>query len=182
MTVMTMTGAKSVRLLLLPLPCLETRTGIVVQIRRDGSRIFDFRSCSDSSREQSIPFMSGSTAFDAQPKLLWSKMETEPRHTTGYVSDPHRVTHCLPSQNCITAHLPLQAHFLPLSPPPPSVARNSSSLPAGRPATTSALHVRSARVRIPEDGPKGPIASANGVVGSHMAYESLSVMFSQARW
>lgn len=100
-------------------------------------------------------------------------------HVISYISALATVRHyCLPSQNCTTAHLPLQAHFLaPLSPPPPSVARNSSSFPLGRPTITSALLVRRAKVRMPDDGPSGPMASANGVVGSHMAFEHWSAAF-----
>src|SRR5690348_13656652 len=49
----------------------------------------------------------------------------------------------LPSDKLTTAHLPLHAHFLaPESPPPPSRALSSSSFPAGRSTTTSALQVR----------------------------------------
>ena len=78
--------------------------------------------------------------------------------------------YCLPSLKLTTAHLPPQAHFLaPLSPPPPSMALSSSSLPLGRPTTTSALTVRNERTRRPEPGPRGPMASGKGVVGSQKA-------------
>jgi hypothetical protein len=78
--------------------------------------------------------------------------------------------YCLPSLKLTTAHLPPQAHFLaPLSPPPPSMALSSSSLPFGRPTTTSALTVRNERMRRPEPGPRGPMASGKGVVGSQKA-------------
>jgi hypothetical protein len=77
----------------------------------------------------------------------------------------------LPSHNCTTAYLPLQAHFLaPLSPPPFSVARRRSSSPEGSPTTTSALQVRRASVRIPDPGPRGPMAVVKGVVGSQDAW------------
>lgn len=76
----------------------------------------------------------------------------------------------LPSLKLTTAHLPPQAHFLaPLSPPPPSMALSSSSLPFGKPTTTSALTVRKERMRKPEPGPSGPMASGKGVVGSQKA-------------
>ena len=76
----------------------------------------------------------------------------------------------LPSHNCTTAYLPLQAHFLaPLSAPPFSVARRRSSSPSGRPTTTSALQVRRASVRMPEPGPRGPMAVVKGVMGSQAA-------------
>lgn len=82
-------------------------------------------------------------------------------------------TYCLPSLKLTTAHLPPQAHFLaPLSLPPPSVARSSSSLPFGRPTTTSAFTVRKERMRRPEPGPRGPMASGKGVVGSQRACDS----------
>ena len=69
-----------------------------------------------------------------------------------------------------TAHFPLHAHFrAPESPPPPSVARIFSSSPGCSPTTTSALHVRRARTFTPDPGPKGPMASTKGVVGSHCA-------------
>ncbi|TKA61959.1 hypothetical protein B0A55_11837 [Friedmanniomyces simplex] len=69
-----------------------------------------------------------------------------------------------------TAHFPLHAHFLaPLSPPPPSVALSSSSLPFGNPTTTSALHVLNAKTLMPLRRPSGPIAPVNGVAGSHIA-------------
>jgi len=78
--------------------------------------------------------------------------------------------YALPSQNCTTAHFPLHAHFLaPESPPPPSVCRSSSSLPGGRPTTTSPLQVRSARDLIDDLAPSGPIAVLKGVVGSQTA-------------
>lgn len=78
--------------------------------------------------------------------------------------------YCLPSLKLTTAHLPPQAHFLaPLSPPPPSMALISSSLPLGRPTTTSALTVRNESTRRPEPGPRGPMASEKGVVGSQKA-------------
>lgn len=79
-----------------------------------------------------------------------------------------------PPENEHTAHFPLQAHFLaPLSPPPPSIAFNSSSLPFSRPTTTSALHVLSDRILSPEPGPRGPMASVKGVVGSHCPWDLL---------
>ena len=90
-----------------------------------------------------------------------------------------------PSQNWTTAHFPPQAHSLfpfliasPLSTSPPFIfdvsAISSSSLPCGRPTTTSALHVRSARTRIPELGaPRGPRAVAKGVVGGQTACGNL---------
>lgn len=79
-------------------------------------------------------------------------------------------TYCLPSLKLTTAHLPPQAHLrAPLSPPPPSVARSSSSLPLARPTTTSALTVRKERILNPEPGPRGPIAEGKGVVGSQRA-------------
>lgn len=81
----------------------------------------------------------------------------------------HLTNYIFPSQNCITAHLPPQAHFLALSSPPPPPL-NSSSFPSGSPTTTSALQVRNARVRMPEPAPSGPIAVSNDVVGSHVAY------------
>ena len=77
-----------------------------------------------------------------------------------------------PLENDTTAHLPLHAHFLePLSPPPPSIARSSSSCPGLRPTTTSALHVRSASTLTPDPGPRSPMASVKGVAGSHSACE-----------
>lgn len=76
----------------------------------------------------------------------------------------------LPAENETTAHFPFQPHFLaPLSPPPPSIARSSSSKPGLRPTTTSALQVRRARTLRPELVPRGPIAVVKGVVGSHVA-------------
>ena len=76
----------------------------------------------------------------------------------------------LPSENCTTAHFPLQAHLrAPLSPPPPGRALMRSSSPLGRPTTTSALQVRSARTRMPDAGPIGPMASVKGVVAGHDA-------------
>lgn len=88
----------------------------------------------------------------------------------------------LSSENSITAHLPVHAHFLaPESPPPPSIARSSSSLPSGRPTTTSPLHVRSAITRNPEDLPSGPSASAKGVVAGHIAYSRVRVLKSLYR-
>jgi hypothetical protein len=78
--------------------------------------------------------------------------------------------YALPSQNCTTAHFPLHAHFLaPESAPPPSVCRSSSSLPGGRPTTTSPLQVLSARDLIDDLTPSGPIAVLKGVVGSQAA-------------
>jgi hypothetical protein len=75
-----------------------------------------------------------------------------------------------PAENEITAHFPLQAHFLaPLSPPPPSVARSFSSNPGFKPTTTSALQVRKERILTPDPGPMGPMAVVNGVFGSHNA-------------
>lgn len=75
-----------------------------------------------------------------------------------------------PDENETTAHLPFHAHFrAPESPPPPSVARSSSSLPWGRPTTTSALQVLRASTLSPELGPSGPIASVKGVEASHFA-------------
>lgn len=75
-----------------------------------------------------------------------------------------------PDEKDTTAHLPLQAHFLaPESPPPPSMARNSSSCPGFRPTTTSALQVRRANTLSPDPGPNGPMASVNGVAASHCA-------------
>lgn len=80
--------------------------------------------------------------------------------------------HYLPPENDTTAHLPLHAHFLaPESPPPPSIARSSSSLPAGRPTTTSALHVRRASTLTPDPGPRLCSASVKGVVGSQSALD-----------
>ncbi len=87
----------------------------------------------------------------------------------------HLTNYTFPSQNCITAHLPPQAHFLALS-SPPSPPRNSSSLPSGSPTTTSALQVRNARVRMPECAPSGPIAVSNDVVGSHVAYIHINIV------
>jgi hypothetical protein len=88
-----------------------------------------------------------------------------------FVSHKHGPAYCLPSLKLTTAHLPPHAHFLaPLSPPPPSMALSSSSLPLGRPTTTSALTVRKDRMRKPEPGPRGPMASGKGVVGSQNAY------------
>ena len=72
----------------------------------------------------------------------------------------------LPSQNCTTAHFPLHAHFLHCGSPPYSPL-SLSSTPCGSPTTTSALQVRSARVR--KLDAKGPMAVWKGVVGSHTA-------------
>ena len=77
-----------------------------------------------------------------------------------------------PSESCTTAHFPLHAQLLaPFSPPPPSVPRNLSSSPFDKPTTTSALQVLSVRILIPDPRPRGPRASANGVVGSQAAYQ-----------
>lgn len=78
--------------------------------------------------------------------------------------------HFFPSENDATAHFPLQAHFLaPESPPPLGSFRKRSSSPSGRPTTTSALQVRKERIRMPEPGPRGPIAVVKGVVGGQAA-------------
>lgn len=83
-----------------------------------------------------------------------------------------------PEENDTTAHFPLHAHFLaPESPPPPSVARNSSSFPGFKPTTTSALQVRSAKTFSPDPDPRGPIASVKGVAASHCACESQLMFF-----
>jgi hypothetical protein len=89
------------------------------------------------------------------------------------IHEPHFYT--LPSQNCTTAHFPLHVHFLaPESPPPPSVRLSSSSLPGGKPTTTSALQVRRANDLIDDLEPSGPIAVLKGVVGSHVPCDLLS--------
>jgi hypothetical protein len=74
----------------------------------------------------------------------------------------------VPLEKDTTAHFPFHAHFrAPESPPPPSICFSFSSTPGSSPTTTSALHVLSARTLRPDPGPSGPIASVNGVVGSH---------------
>lgn len=94
-----------------------------------------------------------------------------------------RMSLYFPDEKDTTAHLPLQAHFLaPESPPPPSMAFNSSSWPGFRPTTTSALQVRRAKTLSPEPGPSGPIASVNGVAASHCAcYLNVSSYFDVTR-
>jgi len=76
-----------------------------------------------------------------------------------------------PAENETTAHFPFHAHFLaPESLLPSSISVfNFSSSPGFNPTTTSALHVRSAKIFTPEPGPSGPIAVVNGVVGSQFA-------------
>lgn len=49
------------------------------------------------------------------------------------------------------------------------MALSFSSSPGLKPTTTSALHVRKARTLTPDPEPRGPMASTNGVVGSHVA-------------
>ena len=80
----------------------------------------------------------------------------------------------LPSQNCTTAYFPLQAQLLAPTSPLSSLSRNRSSSPSRRPTTVSDLHVRSAKVRIPDPFPKGPIAAEKGVVMGHFAYSRIS--------
>jgi hypothetical protein len=79
------------------------------------------------------------------------------------------INYALPSQKEITAYLPLHAHFRALGSFPPCVSRSFSSSPGFRPTTTSALQVRKERMRIPELGPRGPMAVVKGVVGSQAA-------------
>lgn len=112
----------------------------------------------------------------------------KPADPSFYVQNQKSVraeTYCLPSLKLTTAHLPPQAHLrAPLSPPPPSVALSSSSLPLGRPTTTSALTVRKERIRRPEPGPRGPMAVGKGVVGSQRAcgrYDVSKVIRGQVR-
>jgi len=102
--------------------------------------------------------------------ILISHFSFKPPHLLSLSLSKMHLSIYLPAENETTAHLPFQPHFLaPLSPPPPSIAFNSSSKPGLRPTTTSALQVRRARTLRPELVPRGPIAVVKGVVGSHVA-------------
>lgn len=85
-----------------------------------------------------------------------------------------------PSENCTTAYFPVLDHELACSSAAlPFCILSVSSSPSGKPTTTSALHVLSAKIRRSLLlFPSGPSAVCHSVVYGHANYKDGSIVHS----